>query len=151
MKIMKKIFCYVASLLVATGAMIGCTEDITTDNLLSNEDANKVEFIEVTADIEVSDDIENEESRIISIKLSNVGKMLSLHFDNYCADKLIFKDGLPVTTKDDKGLHGYGLRSIRYVVHKYGGKMSVFQKDNTFNMNILFPIAVETPPAEEGK
>lgn len=95
--------------------------------------------------------LEKEESRIISIKLSNVGKMLSLHFDNYCAEELVFRNGLPQTTKKDKNLHGYGMRSIHYVVEKYGGKMSVFQKDNTFNLNILFPIAAETTPAEEEK
>ena len=49
---MKKFYCYVASLLVAAGAMVGCTEDITTDNNLSNEGLNNVEFIEVTADLE---------------------------------------------------------------------------------------------------
>ncbi|MBO5875073.1 MAG: hypothetical protein J6Q20_00940 [Alistipes sp.] len=51
---MKKIFCYVASLLVATGAMVGCTEDITTDNL-SNEGVNNVEFIEVVASLEADE------------------------------------------------------------------------------------------------
>ena len=51
---MKKIFGYVASLLVAMGAMVGCTEDITTDNL-SNEGVNNVEFIEVIADLEIDE------------------------------------------------------------------------------------------------
>ena len=35
MNVMKKFYCYVASLLVAAIAMIGCTEDLTTDNDLS--------------------------------------------------------------------------------------------------------------------
>ncbi len=52
---MKKFYCYVASLLVAAGAMVGCTEDITTDTILSNEGLNNVEYIEVTADLEADE------------------------------------------------------------------------------------------------
>lgn len=52
MKTMKKLYCYAASLLVAVSAMVGCTEDITNDEILSNDDLNNVEFIEVTADLE---------------------------------------------------------------------------------------------------
>ena len=48
---MKKFYCYVASLLIVVGAMGGCTEDFTTDNNLSNECLNSVEFIEVAANI----------------------------------------------------------------------------------------------------
>lgn len=57
MNVMKKFYCYVASLLVAAIAMIGCTEDLTTDNDLSYKGSNNLEYIEVTADLE------NEESR----------------------------------------------------------------------------------------
>ncbi len=67
---MKKFYCYVASLLVAAGAMVGCTEDITADNGLSNEGLNDVEFIEVTADLEI-----NEESRTTLIDGGNGGKV----------------------------------------------------------------------------
>ena len=70
MKTMKKFYCYVASLLVAAGAMVGCTEDITTDNILSNEGLNNVEFVEVTADLE------DEESRTTLTDGGNGGKVV---------------------------------------------------------------------------
>ena len=70
MKTMKKFYCYVASLLVAAGAMVGCTEDITTDNILSNEGLNNVEFVEVTADLE------GEESRTTLTDGGNGGKVV---------------------------------------------------------------------------
>ncbi len=67
---MKKFFCYVASLLVVAGAMVGCTEDITTDEILPNEDLNNVEFIEVTADLEI------QESRTTLTDGGNGGKVV---------------------------------------------------------------------------
>ena len=70
MKTMKRFYCYVASLLVAAGAMVGCTEDITTDNILSNEGLNNVEFVEVTADLE------DEESRTTLTDGGNGGKVV---------------------------------------------------------------------------
>ena len=45
-----------------------------------------------------------------------------------------------VTTKDDKLGHGFGLKSMRYIVDKYHGYMNVDQKDNLFFLTILLPI-----------
>ena len=89
---------------------------------------------------------EEETQRLISIKVSPFGKMLSIHFDNYCVNEIVWKDGLPMTEKGDRASHGYGMRSIRHVVDKYQGTMTAFQKDNMFNLNIVLPI-----PEEKGK
>lgn len=69
MSAMKKFYCYVASLLIVVGAMGGCTEDFTTDNNLSNEGLNSVEFIEVAANIE----IDNSRTTLID---NNAGKVI---------------------------------------------------------------------------
>lgn len=82
-------------------------------------------------------------ARVVSINVSVKGRMLSIHFDNYCGESLKFKNGLPISTKQDKKLHGYGMRSIRYVVNKYNGTMTVFVKNETFNLNVLFPLEEE--------
>jgi len=50
---------------------------------------------------------------------------------------------LPVTTKKDTFNHGYGLKSIRYAVQKYGGVVSVDQKDHWFELKILIPLKNE--------
>ena len=47
------------------------------------------------------------------------------------------ENGLPVTTKDDHSLHGYGLKSVRKIVDKYRGTLSVFSSDGMFFVNIL--------------
>ena len=104
---MKKIFCYVASLLVAAGAMIGCTEDITTDNLLPNEDLNNVEFIEVTADLEI------QESRTTLTDGGNGGKVVWSEGDTIGA---IAVDGTVTHSEQKRFLHIY-LTAAEVVVH----------------------------------
>ena len=42
-----------------------------------------------------------------------------LHIENYCEDELEFRNGLPVSTKGDDNYHGFGMKSIQYVVEKY--------------------------------
>ena len=57
---MKKLYYYLVSMLVAAVVAVGCTEDITTDEIRPEEGNGgvvKTEFIEVTALME------NEESR----------------------------------------------------------------------------------------
>ena len=41
------------------------------------------------------------------------------------------------TTKEDKSLHGFGLRNIRRTVEKYGGIMQLASEDNEFRMTVV--------------
>ena len=58
--------------------------------------------------------------------------------ENYFCGKLSFKDGLPVTTKEDKTVHGFGMRSIAMIVKKYGGELTTSVTREIFHLNILF-------------
>ena len=53
---------------------------------------------------------------------------------------LKYRENLPVTSKTDAENHGYGLRSIRSIVEKYHGTMTVSSEDEIFTLNILIPI-----------
>ena len=90
---------------------------------------------------------ENEKNRIISFKVASHGQILSIHFENYIGHELEFADGMPVTTKEDKRFHGFGMLSIRRIVEKYGGTLQIASGDRLFQMNILLPI----PPEGEGR
>jgi sensor histidine kinase regulating citrate/malate metabolism len=57
---------------------------------------------------------------------------------------LTFREDLPVTTKEDRENHGYGLRSIRHIAQKYGGELCVLDEDGTFTLKILLPIPPTT-------
>ena len=82
----------------------------------------------------------DKEKRQISMRVSDVGNMLRIYIENYCEEALRIVGSEIVTTKDDKLGHGFGLKSMRYIVDKYHGYMNVDQKDNLFFLTILLPI-----------
>jgi len=45
--------------------------------------------------------------------------------------------GLPETTKNDKGSHGYGLTNIRKVARKYQGDLDISQNKNIFTLTVM--------------
>lgn len=47
------------------------------------------------------------------------------------------KEGLPITTKGDTSYHGYGLKSIREIVSRYGGVMRVDNSKDIFQLSIV--------------
>lgn len=80
----------------------------------------------------------DEEKRIISIQMARKNQGYHIHIDNYCKEEIVFEDGLPVTTKKDKAYHGFGVRSIKYIVDKYKGDMLMSVGENRFQVDILF-------------
>ena len=56
--------------------------------------------------------------------------------------KIQFKNGMPVTTKKDRRLHGYGMKSIKSTVEKYNGSVVAAQENNWFELKILLPAAI---------
>ena len=82
---------------------------------------------------------EPEEQRIISLQIKRVGDMVLFHLANRCSQPPEFQDGLPVTSKEDKTAHGFGMKSIRYLVEKYSGELSIQARDGKFCLDILFP------------
>ena len=60
------------------------------------------------------------------------------HVDNYCSEQLTFEDGLPVTSKKDKAYHGFGVKSIKYIVDKYKGDILMQAVEQRFQVDILF-------------
>ena len=56
---------------------------------------------------------------------------------------LIFDAELPTTTKEDSQFHGYGLKSLRYTVRKYGGEVDINVQDNWFELKILIPMEMK--------
>lgn len=83
---------------------------------------------------------EPEEKRIVSLQIRQRGKMVMLHLENWCTEAPRFENGLPETTKQDKKNHGFGVKSIQYIVKKYEGELSMRANHQKFYMDISFPI-----------
>ena len=81
------------------------------------------------------------ERRIINLVVKARGSMLLIQQDNYFDGTLTFQNGLPLTTKADTSCHGFGLRSIQMIVHKYDGELTAHVDGDVFHLNILFSLA----------
>ena len=58
------------------------------------------------------------EKRLIWLYVSREKQFVRIRTENYCDEKIRFRNGMPVTTKKDKRLHGYGMKSICATVEK---------------------------------
>jgi sensor histidine kinase regulating citrate/malate metabolism len=63
-----------------------------------------------------------------------------IRIENYYEGTLIREGKDYVTTKDDKKLHGYGIKSIKYTADKYGGAVNINTEDSWFDIKIVIPM-----------
>lgn len=90
--------------------------------------------------IECEKKITSPEKRLIHVAAYAQKRFLIIRFENYYEGNLKFEGDFPVTTKKQEEFHGYGLKSLRYTVRKYGGEVDVSGKDNWFFLKILIPL-----------
>lgn len=83
------------------------------------------------------------QKRILSLNIKRVNGMAVISAENYFSGELRFFRGLPETSKEKDGYHGYGLKSIVRIVESYDGILSVSAKHDTFRLNITFPDATK--------
>lgn len=89
--------------------------------------------------IESVSKIVDEEKRLIKLMLFERGSLVVMKIENYYEHKLSKgRDGYK-TTKEDKDNHGVGVKSIRYLVDKYKGSISIDTKNNWFRLSLLIP------------
>ena len=81
------------------------------------------------------------DERVINLIVRQVGQFISIHVDNPFSGELVFRDGLPVSTKPDQQLHGYGVKSIRMIAERYDGDISISTAEGLFNLNVLIPVS----------
>lgn len=80
------------------------------------------------------------EKRIISLNVNKHGDMLHVHLENYCADEVVVTDNEVKTSKNDKENHGFGIKSMKYIVEKYGGIINLSFDRNIFSLDIVFAL-----------
>lgn len=83
---------------------------------------------------------EDNEKKVINVAVLERGSMLHIFIDNYFDGKLEFRNGFPVTSKDDKGYHGYGVKSMQMIAKKYGGDIRISVNNHTFSLQIMLPV-----------
>ena len=85
------------------------------------------------------------ERRIVQTTVFAQNDFLVLRFENYFEQSLHYEDGNIATTKTDKRSHGFGIKSIRKAVSKYGGNLQISAQDNWFVLCVLIPLSALKP------
>ena len=63
-----------------------------------------------------------------------------IRVENYFEGMLKFKESGLATTKKEKMFHGYGIKSIKYTVDKYGGAVHIDAEKQWFDLKILITL-----------
>lgn len=90
--------------------------------------------------IESVKSIDQIEKRIIKLAIFAQNQLLFIKLDNYYVNELNIVDGNYMTTKKDKMNHGFGIKSIKSIVEKYGGSTRISTENHWFSLMILLPI-----------
>ena len=87
---------------------------------------------------------EEGDKRLIKLTAFKKGDFVSLIEENYCTSPVEFSDnGMPISKKEDKSFHGFGNKSTKFIVQKYGGTFSFSQNDGIFRVSVLLPAKKE--------
>lgn len=78
-----------------------------------------------------------EDNRKIVFKIKDVKQFLTIECTNTCQEHLKMGESKLQTTKEDKENHGFGIRNIKEIVSKYGGKFEIICKNGIFSMKIM--------------
>lgn len=88
--------------------------------------------------IETTERMESEKKICLTIQC--VKQFLALKVTNPCEKSFTFLGTYPKTTKKDKEIHGWGLKSVSDIVKRYDGSMNCANKDGMFEVMILIPM-----------
>lgn len=116
---------------IADGRRLGFMDDSDIYALFGNILDNAIEAVEHVTD---------KGKRMISLQISTQDDFLRIEEENYFAGPLKYENGLPVTTKEDRTIHGFGLQSIQILTEKYDGLLKISTEDDVFMLSILIPI-----------
>lgn len=93
--------------------------------------------------IEAVESVKEKEKRIIDLKIREEAGVLHIRAENYCEHEVKMKNGLPLTTKKDESMHGFGVKSIQIIAEKYKGIANFFMRGNLFVLDVLLPFQSE--------
>lgn len=89
--------------------------------------------------IEYELQIPDKEKRIIHLTVSKKNSFIIILVENYCEEKVLKEGEELTTTKGNKQYHGYGIKSIKYSVEKYGGFVNITNENNWFRVEMIIP------------
>lgn len=89
--------------------------------------------------IEATQLLEEPEKKQISLTVRRTGELYSVHLQNYTDRVIQFVGDVPLTGKDDKQNHGFGVKSMRLLAEKYEGELHFRQEGDVVELYLLLP------------
>lgn len=86
--------------------------------------------------VEAAEKVQNGQREII-FEVRQGEKTLNIHVENTMEGGVVFRNGLPVTTKTDKRNHGIGLWNVKTVVEKYMGRYNCIAKNCRYIVDVF--------------
>ena len=126
------------------GITVSCVADGSQMDFINTVDLYAILGNAIDNAIEAVEKLEEKEKRQIDVLIYRKEQFLAIHVINPLAESLVYEDGLPVTTKENKKFHGFGLKSIKYMVKKRDGILSIREEAGCFSLMILIPIPQTT-------
>lgn len=83
--------------------------------------------------------VDDDNKRCITLSVTEKDGRVEIYEENYYVGKLQFENEFLVSSKRNKESHGYGVRSIDYIVKKYGGTLSLRINEYIFSIAIDIP------------
>ncbi|MCR5396074.1 MAG: ATP-binding protein [Lachnospiraceae bacterium] len=116
-----------------------CVADGEKMSFLSPENICAIFGNAIDNAIEATAKVEDEENRLISLKVFERREMLIIELENTYNGEIEMENGVPKTNKKDQiGFHGYGLKSIQLAVNQYRGEVQIYVKER-FRLIIMIP------------
>lgn len=87
--------------------------------------------------IEASKKLKTEEKKIY-ITIEKKKQMIYIEVKNSIKEEPIKRNNKFITSKEDKNLHGYGLKSVQRIVEKYDGIIKYETENKIFTTSLSF-------------
>lgn len=123
---------------IADGSRLAFMDPVDLYTLVGNALDNAIEAVLLLPPAE----------RIIRLRVQERAGLVFLHIENPYAGTMEMRDGLPLTRKEDRQDHGFGLKSIRDVGEKYHGFLKLDTEGGLFALRLSFPLCEQQFPTE---
>ena len=116
---------------VAQGESLEFIDPMDLSSLFGNALDNA---IEATAKVRETD------RRQIRCSVAERKGFVQICVENSCEGPVTFDAGVPRSTKGDDANHGFGFKSMREIVERYGGSLTARTDDGRFVLRMLIPV-----------
>lgn len=117
--------------IIADGNLVRFINPIHLYSVLNNALNNSIESCKK---------LTSNNEKIIDFSLREDKGFIIIEIDNYCNGNINFINGIPQSSKQDSHNHGYGYKSMKYIVNQYDGEITCELNNNIFKLIMYFPL-----------